>query len=179
MYIQNIAFEYTASSSALSSRMVATSLAKSPPSLMKFLRSSKPVFPFFEVVLWSKSPLERLLGIIELILDITSLAPSHHFSLGLIWIQAFRREQRKSYFRHYGNPDLEREEILFRCLYQIWSAVLLTNLLRGQLELRWETAVALMWERDLQIGRFKIAWSNNEEEEEEDISRKSSRNGKW
>ena len=177
MFIQNLAFEYTASSSALSSRMVATSLAKSPPSLMKFLRSSKPVFPFFEVVLWSKSPLERLLGIIELILDITSLAPSHHFSLGLIWIQAFWREQRKFFFRHYWNPDLEREEILFRCLYQIWSAVLLTNL-RGQLEscderLRW------LWERDLQIGRFKIAWSNNEEEEEEDISRKSSRNGKW
>ena len=89
MYIQNLAFEYTASSSALSSRMVATSLAKSPPSLMKFLRSSKPVFPFFEVVLWSKSPLERLLGIIELILDITSLAPRHHFSLGLIWIRVF------------------------------------------------------------------------------------------
>ena len=143
MYIQNLAFEYTASSSALSSRMVATSLAKSPPSLMKFLRSSKPVFPFFEVVLWSKSPLERLLGIIELILDITSLTPRHHFSLGLIWIQAFWREQRKFFFRHYWNPDLEREEILFRCLYQIWSAVLLTNLLRGQLELRWETAVAV------------------------------------
>ena len=71
-YVLAFTFEYTASNSALSSRMAATSLAKSPPSLMKFFRSSNPVFPFLEVVLCRSSPLDLLLGI-KLIFDITFL----------------------------------------------------------------------------------------------------------
>ena len=85
--------------------MAATSLAKSPPSLMKFFRSSNPVFPFFDAVLCRSSPLDRLLGI-KLIFDITFLTLTSPPSLFTL---SFEFPNQKPG----GNPFFVTKEILF------------------------------------------------------------------